>query len=188
MINNLGTMIFFYILYPVLMIFHAICAKFCRCMLCCRKMQKSLKRTLYYKLIIGVIFESYALVALSCCVGLQILNFSSPGLIVQSVTCLFFSVFIISMPFMMIKHVVQNFAALEEYKMKKRVGTLYDELNLRKGVKIFLQPVFFLLRRLILICTIVFLRGFLVGQISVIILQSMISLSILTYIKAFQSK
>ena len=43
-----------------------------------------------------MIFESYAIVALSCFVGLQILDFSSTGLSVQSASCIFFTVFLAS--------------------------------------------------------------------------------------------
>ena len=132
-----------------------------------------------------MIFESYAIVTLSCFVGLQILDFSSTGLIVQSASCLFFTVFILLMPSMMFKHVSHNFARLQDQNMVKRVGALYDELDIRKGAKIFVQPVFFLVRRLVMAATIVQLNFFLVGQIMLILLQSALSVTILSYIRAF---
>lgn len=69
--------------------------------------------------------------------------------------------------------------------MVKRVGALYDELDIRKGAKIFLQPVFFLVRRLVMAATIVHLNYFLVAQIMLILLQSALSVTILSYIRAF---
>ena len=112
MLNNMGTMLLLYISYPILMLLHLILEKFCLCTLCCERVSESLQRTLYFRLIITVIFESYAIVALSCFVGLQILDFSYTGLSVQSASCVFFTVFILIMPIMMFRHVSHNFARL----------------------------------------------------------------------------
>ena len=86
---------------------------------------------------------------------------------------------------MMFKHVTHNFAKLQDQRMIKRVGTLYDELDVRKGAKIFFQPIFFLLRRIILVVTIVHMNHIFVGQIALISLQTLISVAILSYIQAF---
>ena len=188
MLNNLGTMLIFYLLYPILMLVNLILEKFCTCARCCKKAQKRLEQLIYFKLLITVVFESYAIVALSCFVGHQILEYSSTGLTIQSVSCITFTVFILLMPMLMFRHVAHNFAKLQDYNMVKQVGTLYDELDIRKGVKIFYQPIFFLLRRLILVITIVHLANVLVGQIILIWVQSMISVAILSYIRAFQNK
>ena len=69
-LNNLGTMLIFYLLYPILMLLHSILLRLCQCTLCCKRIQKSLQNLIYYKLIITVVFESYAIVAISCFVGL----------------------------------------------------------------------------------------------------------------------
>ena len=70
--------------------------------------------------------------------------------------------------------------------MVTRVGALYDELDIRKGAKIFLQPVFFLIRRLVMAATIVHLKHFLAAQIYLIFFQSALSVIILSYIRAYQ--
>ena len=72
--------------------------------------------------------------------------------------------------------------------MIKRVGTLYDELDVRKGAKIFFQPIFFLLRRLILVITIIHMNDNFACQIALITGQTLIAVVILSFIQAFQSK
>ena len=185
MLNNMGTLFFFYPAYPALMLIHWILNRFCNCTLRCGKFQRSLKHLIYYKLIITVIFESYAIVAVSVLIGLQILDFSSAGLVVQSSICIIFTIFILLMPVMMFRHVTHHFAWLADHKMKRRVGTLYDELDIRKGKKIFIQPIFFLLRRLILAYTVVHMNDNFAGQIAVILLQTLTSLMILSFLEAF---
>ena len=83
MLNNLGTMVVFYILYPLLMILQAglfnKCRRVCNC---CWRTNKKLKRLLYYELFITVMLESYAIISLCVLIGLPIVTFTSPGLAV----------------------------------------------------------------------------------------------------------
>ena len=79
-LNNMGTMIFFYVLYPSLILIHKVSMKFRNSSRCCRKTQNKLRGLLYYNLLISVIFESYALVALCCLIQLPIISFETYGL------------------------------------------------------------------------------------------------------------
>ena len=158
-------MVFLYLLYPVLMIINSILFKFCRCNPRSKKFQTSFMQTIYFKPLIIVVYESYAIVVMSCFIGLQILDFSSAGLAVQSVSCIFFTVFMLVMPVFLIKYAVKNFPNLTHYKTNRKIGALYLDLNMRKGTKVFWQPSFFLVRRLILAGTIVLLNEYLIWQI-----------------------
>ena len=168
MLNNLGTMLIFYALYPVSMLLQLFLSRCCRCIHCFDRIRKKLKHMLYFKMIITVVFESYAIVALSCIVGLQNLNYGSAGLKVQLWSCIVFTVFIFLFPALILGYLSRNFANLHDKRIKKRFGTLYSELNVRKGARIFVQPSFFILRRLILVFAIVHFNKYLVGQILLI--------------------
>ena len=106
----MSTIFFFYLAYPALMIIHWVLKKCCKCTLCCRKFQRSLQNDLYYNLLITTIFESYLVVALTVLIGLQILDFSSTGLIVQSASCIIFTVLALLMPIVMFTYVTTYFA------------------------------------------------------------------------------
>ena len=162
MLNNTSIMVAFYLLYPVLMIVYSILAKYCKCNLFCKKLQKSIRKTIFYKSIIIVVYESYAIVAMSFFIGLQRLDFSSTGLAIQSISCLFFTVFMVMMPVVLIRYAVKNFPSLNYYKTNRKIGALYADLNIKQGAKVFWQPSFFLLRRLILACLIVLLNEYLI--------------------------
>lgn len=188
MLNNMGTMLIFYLIYPVFMLAHWMTKrKLCRTQLCCKKFEESLKHFIYFKLIITVIFESFAIVAISCLIGLQVIDFGSAGLSVQSLTCIFFLVLITVMPVLMLSHVNHHFARLNDQLIKKRVGSVYEELDIRKGKKILIQPMFFLLRRLVLGYAVVYMNDNFAGQIMVIALQTLASAMVLSYVHAFKS-
>ena len=110
MINNLSTIFFFYLAYPALIIIHWVLKRCCNCTLCCRKFQRSFEHQIYFNLIITTIFESYSALALSVLIGLQILDFSSTGLIVQSASCIIFTVLALLMPIVMFTYVTIYFA------------------------------------------------------------------------------
>ena len=67
--------------------------------------------------------------------------------------------------------------------MVKRYGRLYEELKLKRGSVIFLQPAFFLLRRLILAIAVVLLSDYLIVQIYLMVAQILIAVFILEYVK-----
>ena len=81
-LNNMGTMLIFYIVYPVCMLVERIAYRLKNRYLCCRNTQRYLKTNLYYSSLIVVIFESYALVALCCLIALPEIDFSTIGLAV----------------------------------------------------------------------------------------------------------
>ena len=137
-LNNMGTMIFFYVFYPLLILLHKISSKFRNSSRCCRKTQSRLQGLLYYKLLITVIFESYALVALCCLIQLPIISFETYGLTIQGLLAIIFSALLMTVPYIMIRHAVRNFHALEDGVMKRRYGALYSDLKLAQGNMIFL--------------------------------------------------
>ena len=135
-LNNMGVTVFFYPLYPVLMIIYMILFKYCRFNNRCKKFQKSFRQKIYFKVIILLVYESYVVIALSCFIGLRILDFSTTGLAVQSLSCIFFTVFMLVVPVFLIKYAVNNFEKLTHKITKRRIGVLYEDLNIKRGAKV----------------------------------------------------
>ena len=92
-----------------------------------------------------------------------------------------------TVPYIMIRHAVRNFHTLENRVMKRRYGALYNDLKLAQGNMIFLQPGFFLVRRLILASAVVLAYDVLIVQIYLIMAQSIIAVIIAAYTRPFKS-
>jgi len=186
-LHNMGTMIFFYVLYPFLILVHKISMKFRNCSRCCRKTQSKLRGLLYYNWLIATIFESYAIIALCCLIQLPVMSFETYGLSVQGLLAIMFSLLIMTVPFIMLRHAVRNFHALETDVMKRKYGALYEDLKLAQGKMVFLQPGFFLVRRLMLAIAVVVAYDTLIVQIFIIMGQSIIAVIIANYTRPFKS-
>ena len=102
-LNNLGTLILFYVTYPLFLLMYPVLYIFRNCCNCCKTRQSKWKSKLFYNMLIVGVMESYAVLALCCIVGLQFLDFSSWGLIVQSGTCIAFSVLVVVSPILVVK-------------------------------------------------------------------------------------
>ena len=74
-LNCMSIMVFFYVLYPVSILINWILGKYCKFNFCCIKFQKSYRQAIYFSILITVLFESYAIMAMSSFIGLQILDF-----------------------------------------------------------------------------------------------------------------
>ena len=135
-LNNMGTMTAFYLCYPVLIIVYKVMKRCRNLCLCAKKTQTGLRALLYYKLVLTVMIESYSLIAICCFIGLPIVEFTSPGLALQSFICLVATIFIALVPYLLIVYLSKHFKLLGDDKMKKRHGALYEDLKLKRGKSI----------------------------------------------------
>ena len=94
----------------------------------------------------------------------------------------------LSAPYLVIRYTYVNYSTLEDNKMRKRFGELYENLQLKSGKIVFLQPAFFLLRRLMLAFAIVIVQEVLIGQIYLIWGQCTIALCVMEYTYPFKTK
>ena len=69
MLNNLGTLFIFFIVYPLLVLLYYLVHPFRNCCRCCKRIDKKLERDLFYSMILTGIIESYATLALCCLVS-----------------------------------------------------------------------------------------------------------------------
>ena len=179
MINNMGTMIFFYIIYPLLILFEKGIKKCKNRSLCCYRFQTSLRRSLYYNTMITGLFESYAVVSICCLIQFPIISFATYGHSIQAVVCIGFSIFIVVVPFLLIKHTYSNFNFLNNYSLKDQFGKIYEDLRLKSGKVALFQPSFFLIRRFVLAFAVVIYHENLFAQVYLVWAQSIITVFII---------
>ena len=137
-------------------------------------------------MILTGIIESYATLALCCLVSFYTLRFDSYGQIIQSASCLIFAAIVVYMPIMIYRLFTGNFESLSGEKTTQRYGFLYEEMEMKQGQKLYLQPTFFLVRRLLLCLVVTCTSDNLFTQIIGITAQSIIAISILTYVKPYR--
>ena len=87
---------------------------------------------------IVTVVESYAILALCCIVALYSLDFTSLGLIVQSASCLFFTLILVLMPLFIFRLFNKYFNTLGNKKVSERYGSLYDDLELTRSKNVYL--------------------------------------------------
>ena len=87
---------------------------------------------------IVTIVESYAILALCCIVALYSLEFTTMGLIVQSASCIFFTLILVLLPLFIYRLFNKHFNSLGNKKVSARYGSLYDDLELKRSKYIYL--------------------------------------------------
>ena len=109
MINNMGTLIFVHAIYPLTIIFER-ALRYCKkCSKRIKRTQRNLNSSLYWSSLTTIIFESYAVVAICCLIGLKTIGFETRGMALQSVICIFYFIFMLTVPYAMICYVAYKF-------------------------------------------------------------------------------
>ena len=165
-LNNVGTMTIYFISYPVLLLL-LMALKGCesRNNLRVAKVQRSLRKYLFYNSLITALLEGCSVISLSVLIGLQNLRFDSFGMTIQSAACIFFGVFLVVTPLLLFVRTLCSSKHLTEEEMESRYGSLYSNLRMKSGKGVLLQPAFLILRRLMLSFAIVVFRDNLSVQI-----------------------
>ena len=123
--------------------------------------------------------ESYSVLAVSCCIHLQFLAWGSLGEVVQSLSALGFTALIISAPLFVGIYLNSMFDYLQNEEVVEKYGQFYVGLNLEQGRLVLLQSVWFMVRRLALALTVVFLNETVIWQLSAITFQVILQVIIL---------
>ena len=168
MINNLGSLIFFYITYPFLILLYKVLCIFQNSAKCFMKAKNRLKKKIFWGMFLVGVLETYAILVLCCNVALGHLDFRSWGLVIQSLACFVYAFIIIFMPVFIIRLFTKSFEDLTNKNMTNRYGLLYDNLEISRGPKIYLQPLWFLIRRIILGFSVTWTSDLLIVQIYLI--------------------
>ena len=109
--------------------------------------------------------QSYSMVALSCMINLRFLEWTAVNVVFMSLLSLITLIVLLAFPIGYWRFLNKRFDELETNEIKRRHSAFYKGLDLRNGRLVFLQPVWFMFRRLILAFIVVFLRGNVIWQI-----------------------
>ena len=137
----------------------------------CQRLRIVLRKKLEWNSLISLINESYQVLIVCILINMQNLSFESKGLTIMSSLCILFLFLAISLPLWIITKLAINGDRLEQRSMRQTFGQMYDELNLRRGRSVLIQPSFFLIRRFLLVLAVCVFNEHLIWQIIVMIVQ-----------------
>ena len=113
-----------------------------------RNMYTTLKRKLFFNSLISLFVESYSLLCVCCLINTSYISLKTFGFGFHSVICVFFFGFLVLFPTAIFWYIRRHYSELDTPFMRRHYGNLYEELNLKEGEKVLLQPIFFLVRRM----------------------------------------
>jgi len=185
-LQNLGSLFLAYVVYfcGLLLLLLTKCAK-CKW---CQTLREHLSKWLFYGGLINLIVESYMTVIICCLIHAKNMSWSSYGEITQSLATIFFFVLLLAFPIVESTYLVFVFDKLTEKDVQARHGAFYEELNLKKGRLVLVQPVWFLVRRFILGVTVVLLNEApVVWQFQLVMLIVLVQMVLLVSLNLFDS-
>jgi len=130
-LHNLGTLLFLFVYYPIAIAFTSLCAKFTYS----RDVSEwgiERRRELLYGFFIGIVVESYSVLAVSCCINLRFLTWSSYGETIQSLATLSCLVLLVATPLFLLTFLRNRFESLQEREFRQKYGQFYKSLNLQQ--------------------------------------------------------
>ena len=119
---------------------------------------EKMQRKLFWRSFIVLMVESYSSMAVSCLMNLKVLRWNSVGIVIMSVLALLLTLLLILFLGFYSKETSQNFDQLSYGSFKRKHSAFYEELDLDNGKLVLLQPIWFLVRRLVLAVMVLFWR------------------------------
>ena len=116
-----------------------------------------MRKDLFFNSIVGLMIESYSILAVSCLINVHFLTFATYGEIVQSVVCLLTLVAVLAFPLLLVfkANRLWNSESLEGFV--EQTQPFFEELDLTKGAGVLAVPFYFLLRRFLMAVIVIFL-------------------------------
>ena len=182
----MGTLAIVFFIWILLAILEAILRLFRSRSVKILNFQRTLRRKLYYNSLISLYVESYSLLSVCCLINFYFLSFKNVGVTVHSIACIIFLISIFVLPLILTRYLTKHFYTLKNAKMMARYGDVYHELNLSGSKMVLLQPVFFILRRLMMAIAIVVFNKVLIWQIFLMASQIVTSTIIIGNIAPFK--
>ena len=145
---------------------------------------KKIHRKLHWGSLILLMQKSYLIVWLCIFITLQY-SYSYEGIenTVQTSLCMTFAIFFTLAPIAVFTFLIKKFRKLQDKQLSSRFKILYERLELKKGIIVLIQPIFFLFRRLILTLSVVLVDQTLIWQVMLLYFQVIASIIIISYIE-----
>jgi len=186
--QNLGTLLLAFVFYLVMVILSKLlllcsedevkvnlyspCPSFNEC-------GKILHRNLFWGSLINLVTEAYSMMTLSCMINLKYLRWDSFSLIFMSSLSILVTLVLLAYPAFFAWELTKDFDSLETWHMRKKYGKWYEDLDLRNGKMVLLQPIWLLVRRFIMSVMVVFLSKTVILQIALMTLTIIVQVVIL---------
>jgi hypothetical protein len=160
-VNNLGSFGIIFLIYLICLVCVPLLSYDCckRCTIL-RNNKKEIKNQLKWGYLIMTIRESCALIAICCLINIKAMKWEFVGDYVHNAIAVGFLVLICVFPLYSVWYVRANFHTLDGKRMLARFGGWYEDLDLRKGHIVLAQPTFYILRRIHLALTVVYIDKF----------------------------
>lgn len=162
--NNLGTLLLAFLFYFVSVFFCWLLSFWVPNRPRVARVYENLRASLFYNSFVSMMTESYAVMAVCVMINLEYIVWDSWGKSVQSAICLLALSLLVLFP--VVLSIVSKTSWERDFKhLKERIEPFFEDLNLKNGPIVMLQPVYFLLRRFLMAYIVVFYREHLFFQI-----------------------
>jgi len=128
------------------------------------------------------------MLTISCMIGMRYLRWDAPNVILMSSLTIFVTLLLLAYTVFFAWKLTKNFDSLDEKDFRQKYGKFYEELDLRNGKMVLLQPIWFLLRRFLLSFMVVFLNTTVIWQVALMTLTIIVQVIILGRIEPFKGK
>ena len=120
----------------------------------------TLRELLVMNFLITTLFESYSQIVICCFINFKTIAWSTTGVNIQTSFAILFWCGCIVFPIWIIFKLSKKFDRLKSLKYRIMFSSFYEDLDLERGKKVFLQPAFFLARRIQLAAMVLFVTTF----------------------------
>jgi len=129
---------------------------------------KTLQGLLLWNSVIRFVIESYMLFTICALINLAYFEFGDYGSVISGLFTILFTFLVMAFPIWVIILMIRNWDQLSGEEMRGRYGSLYEDFDLEVGRSVIIVPVLFMVRRIFLCSSILFLQGYPTFQIHII--------------------
>lgn len=184
-LNNMGSMLIAFIIYPVLILVLLIMQKCTHNSHHVAKTYERLKRDLFYNSIVSMMTESYSMLSLCCLISFNKVSVRSFGEFIQSTISMFFFTMLFVYPFAITYTSVKNWKDISE--LRKHFGSYFEELRIALGPKILIFTNYLLFRRLLMAMVVVLTRKMLFLQVMVMAYSNIAQVILIGQLEVYET-
>jgi len=167
-LQNLGTLIIAFVVYPQLLIVCWICCRMKN--LTVRKYGEKMKRSLYWGYWNSLIFESFSVLVISLFINMKSLSWARFNVGLMSTMAVLALPALLVYPFAYTLYLIYHFEHLKWRSFKEKHGVFYADLDLSKGRVVLFQSFWTLVRKILLSSIILHFNFTVIWQIALMYL------------------
>jgi len=185
-LHNMGTLLLAFVYYVIVAVFSQLCRRSSHYKI--NKVGNKLHKELVWGSLITLVTESYSMLTISCMINLRFLSWDAWNTGVMSALSILVTLLLVAYPIYYAWKLTKHFVELDTGYYRRHHYEFYKQLDLRNGKLVLLQPVWFLLRRLIISAMVVFLRTTVIWQIALMTLNVVAQVIIIGRVQPFLTR